>query len=318
MQIASLRVGVVSAAITFATAPLVRKMMIRFNTMDVPNHRSSHTLPTPRGGGLAVLAGYLGAACVRPHPLTVGTAVSALTLTAVGCADDLTTSSGGISPKARLIAQGIAGLASAGNPGVIPHVVASFGTTGVVNIVNFMDGINGITALTALVWGVNAASSHNPELSWIGAATAGAGVGFLPWNAPHAQLFLGDTGSYLLGSIIASGIIRAFAGPERARTTVVIAAPLVPYAADAAQALIRRYRRAEPITEAHREHVYQQLVDHTRLSHFDVASIHAVFATLITFTWRKIDSVPAATAITSLALTVYLTLPATIRLGDDQ
>ncbi|GAB3486415.1 hypothetical protein GCM10027572_04410 [Flexivirga lutea] len=207
----------------------------------------------------------------------------------------------------------MAGLSASSGSSPLISLAASFTTVSVVNAVNFMDGINGITGLTSLVWGLNAACSELSDVAWIGAVTAGAGLGFLPWNAPTARLFLGDSGSYLLGGLMALGIVRTMVRSRRIRESVLIGAPLLPYGVDVAQAIIRRAASGVALTEAHREHVYQQLVDHAGMSHLQVATIHAALASAIAVTWRRVDSPAVATTGAVAMLASYLVLPKCLR-----
>lgn len=151
--------------------------------------------------------------------------------------------------------------------------VAAATTACAVNVFNFMDGINGISALTALVWGLNTALLEEaPKASvTIGAVTAGAALGFLPYNLPRARLFLGDVGSYAFGSAIAAGILRQ----DNPRVRILIASPLIPYVTDVARGLVRKGLKGEPIGAPHRNHFYQQLVDEHGLSHTKVAFLYA-------------------------------------------
>ncbi|NYF97383.1 UDP-N-acetylmuramyl pentapeptide phosphotransferase/UDP-N-acetylglucosamine-1-phosphate transferase [Janibacter cremeus] len=155
------------------------------------------------------------------------------------------------------------------------RVLSGVATAGIVNVTNFMDGINGISSLTGLVWGVNALtlSRTGSDLSIIGALVAGGSTGFLPHNAPRARLFLGDVGSYALGGAFAAGVLSRPSLPERQQA----AAPLLLYGLDAAQALAHRYRTDQPLGVAHRDHVYQQLVD-AGLNQISVALFHAICA----------------------------------------
>lgn len=303
----SLLGGAVSFAMTCATAPAVRQFLVRRGALDVPNHRSSHTTPVPRGGGLACLAGVAtglalaGRRSSIPARVIGGVAV----LTATGLADDAL---GHVHHTTRLAAQSGAGLLIAPTVAAVP--ASAIATAGVVNVVNFMDGINGITGSTAAVWGLATLMTGrkrlDPGLQTLGAVTAGAGLGFLPWNAPHAQLFLGDVGSYLFGGLMAAGIVQA--APHRG-TTWRVAAPLLPYGVDAAQAILGRARRGQPLTEAHRDHVYQRLVDRHGHTHTTVAAIHAVVASAIARAacaenpWLRVTVPP----LLSLA---YISLPA--------
>ncbi len=176
----------------------------------------------------------------------------------------------------------------------------------VVNVVNFMDGINGITALTMLVWGATAllvgAVHGGPELAVIGAATAGAALGFLPWNAPHARLFLGDVGSYLFGALAAGGVLLAATGQA---PVSLILAPLMIFGADTAVTLVKRAIRRAPLTVAHREHTYQRLVHLRRWAHAPVALWAGSASALITVAWATLNTIGSCIA-TTCTLLIYL------------
>jgi len=185
----------VSAVATFVAAPFVRRFMLRQGIVDVPNHRSSHSVPTPRSGGLACLAGVVVALVVAQllsHSVPWVLIGGAVILSAVGFADD----HGGLSVIPRLGAQvavgAVMGYAVGGGWWFL---VAILVVAVSVNGINFMDGINGITSLNVGAWGLTAlvvGSAHNiGGLEVIGAVVAGAALGFLPWNAPVAKLFLG-------------------------------------------------------------------------------------------------------------------------------
>lgn len=269
-----LRRAVTSAAVTYALAPVVRRTMIAAGTLDVPNHRSSHTTPIPRGGGIACLAGAGAALALAPRPVPVRDLAAIGALAAIGFADDRM---GGLPPSPRLLAQTGAGLVCGLRHSPFAAVAGVVLVPGVVNVVNFMDGINGISGSTALVWGALALTGedYSEPARALGAATAGAGLGFLPHNVPQASLFLGDVGSYLLGALMSVALVEAATSPTRA---LRLGAPLLPYAVDAAQAIVRRARRGEPLFEAHREHVYQRLVDEQGVSHTQMSTAHALVA----------------------------------------
>lgn len=300
------RGGAVALAVTMAVAPWVRRHLLRQGVVDVPNHRSSHVNLVPRGGGLACLAGVAGGLATldsgsRPAPRTM-LGIGAIAL--VGLADDRL---GHVRPTTRLAVQCVAGGAFAATKFVSP--LTAVGTAGVVNVVNFMDGINGITGTTAFVWGTNAwmLGRHfdSGELQALGAVTAGAGLGFLPFNVPEAQLFLGDVGSYLFGGTMAAGIAHT---TQRPALMWLVIAPLLPYGLDAAQAVLRRSQQGAPLTEAHREHAYQRLVDSRGLSHTTVATIHATVAATIAVTSRA-QRPWIRFGVTSLLAAGYVALP---------
>lgn len=322
----ALKAGTAAAFTTFAAAPLVRRVMLRAGTLDIPNHRSSHTTPIPRGGGIACVCGAaVGVAAVEltepaaRRRLPAALVAAPLAMAAVGYADDHT---GGLPPLPRLAAQALAGAVTA--TADLPPLVAAAAIVampGLVNVVNFMDGINGITGSTAAVWGVNAylvaQAEKDVTLAVLGAVTAGSGLGFLPWNAPTAKVFLGDAGSYLFGGLFAAGIVAAARGTGARNSTtrwhaaMATSAPLLPYVADAAQAIVRRARARVPLTEAHREHAYQHLVDHVGLSHTSASTVHALTAIATAASSRLHPA--TATASMASAAGAYVAAPFVLR-----
>lgn len=280
----------VASVVTGATVALLLPLLRRRQVMDVPNARSSHAVPVPRGGGVGVVAGVFAAVLVAtlsgmPIPWTVVAVV--LAMACVGFVDDLV----GLSSKVRFAAQVVAGLVvaawlvvdspAARWPAIAFIAVVVVGFAAFVNAFNFMDGINGISALTGVVaGGWFAWVGHDLDLTVLtvlGASTAGACLGFLPWNAPQARVFLGDTGSYALGALIVSLALYAWAqGAE----ILTCCAPLLVYLADTAWALVQRARRGEALAEAHRGHVYQRLVD-SGWSHLPTAAVVAAAAAAV-------------------------------------
>lgn len=300
--------GLVSFATTLVATPFVRSALVNRGSLDVPNHRSSHHSPVPRGGGLACLIGMaLGTATIgRKGGLRPGMVIGTTALAALGLADDQL---GHLHHNIRLAGQAIAGASLA--PSTANMLPVAAGTVGVVNVVNFMDGINGISGSTAAVWGFATLATgrevSDPVLQTVGAVAAGAGLGFLPWNAPVAHIFLGDVGSYLFGGMMAAGIAHASGRPGLMWR---VAAPLLPYGADAAQAILRRARAGESLTEAHRAHVYQRLADQGA-SHSAVAIYHVATAGLIAATFQRC-STATKTLVTAASLATYLASPSLI------
>jgi UDP-N-acetylmuramyl pentapeptide phosphotransferase/UDP-N-acetylglucosamine-1-phosphate transferase len=256
--------GAVVAVLEAVTIPLLRRAAI----IDVPGHRSSHTVPTPRGGGIPIAAGLLVAAALihGANAAVFACAVAAFGL--LGFTEDLR----GLAPRSRLIMQAAVGtmvavvLVSnlAGPAGVLVSLVVlcTVWITGFVNVFNFMDGVNGISAAHALLAGVAYAClgwwQHDGFLVPAGAAVAVSALAFLPWNAGQARVFLGDAGSYALGAALA--ILAAYAVLRRIPVEAALG-PLVLYIADTSWTLQRRIRAGERWLEAHRTHVYQRWCD---------------------------------------------------------
>jgi len=290
--------------VTFALTPVVTASLRRTGRMDVPNARSSHSTAVPRGGGLACAAG-VGAGLAVAHPettaLVYSTFAAVTLLTVVGYLDDHVS----LPSSARLLVQLSSGALVGAPLGVGWAIVASGVFVVLVNCVNFMDGIDGITSATMLGWGLTAmyvAGSHDiPLLGVLGLVTAATALGFLPWNAPRAHVFLGDVGSYLYGGLVASGTVLAI---QAGVSVAVVLAPLTVYLFDVGLTLLRRVRRRAQILDAHREHIYQRLPVEVGLSHVMVTlyitTLNAVIITL--WLWA-----PASLAVvfTAAVLLVY-------------
>ncbi|MDN5794746.1 MAG: hypothetical protein L0H79_03220 [Intrasporangium sp.] len=297
-----------STAATLCAAPFVRALMLHVGVVDVPNHRSSHLQPTPRGGGIACALGVLSGTATGalggwqvPYAAIAG----AVLLAFVGFADDCRT----IDPLPRLLAQVIIG-------GLVGWTIddAWLGITAlvlfptVINAINFMDGINGITGMTMSVWGATMAylgdRNAAQSLTLIGLVTIGSSVAFLPFNAIKAKMFLGDVGSYLYGTLCAAGILIGIL--ERVALPLLLA-PLALYFVDVFLTLVRRLFAGESLTMAHREHVYQQLTARG-LTHLHVAAIVGLSSALISMAWLLLSS-PAAVLLTATVVVAYVLLP---------
>lgn len=309
-----------TAGVTASVLPFLRRRLL-----DRPNARSSHASPTPRGGGVAVLAGIVVAQCVsatlgRPGPVEV--IVPALFLGAVGLVDDFRSLGGLLRLLMQFGASAVLviwiGAVSTGfGLGTVAAVVAVVACAGYVNAFNFMDGINGISGLNAAVCGAWFAflghDQHQPGLVVLGLAVAGAGLGFLPFNAPSARLFLGDVGSYGLGLLIAGMAVMAYQGGASLLFTI---APTLVYIADTGWVLVKRTVAQSPLMEAHREHVYQRLVDVLGWSHVQAAGLTAILAAaLCVLAWaaRSTGLVVPVSIVGAVLVGLYLTAPAAAR-----
>ncbi|MDE1145181.1 MAG: glycosyltransferase family 4 protein [Azospirillaceae bacterium] len=257
----------------------------RRQVMDRPNERSSHTLPTPRGGGLGVVPALLGAWAVTGAfagdmdvlwPVIAAT----LPLAAISWADDLW----GVPPGWRLVAQVLAvAIALTALPsdalvfqGWLPHwldrLVAGLAWVWFVNLFNFMDGIDGISAVETLCLGLGLAAAYFAAgqmgfMSSYALALAGVALGFIAWNWHPAKVFLGDVGSVPLGFLSGWMLLRAAADGLWLPALIL---PLY-YLADASVTLAKRLWRREPVWQAHRQHFYQQAV--RRLGRHDLVAL---------------------------------------------
>ncbi|RYC11526.1 glycosyltransferase family 4 protein [Nocardioides zhouii] len=300
----------------------------RWQIIDVPNARSSHDAPVPRGGGIGVLvgvaAGVLAASLADSTGATDGAGalawvplLVALVMGVLGLVDDMSSLAGGVRLAVQAVVFVVAAWIVAGamsDPPVAAWVFvpcAAFVCVGFVNAFNFMDGVNGISSLNAIVSGLWFAwigtSQDVAGLLVPGLALAGASLGFLPWNAPRARVFLGDVGSYAIGALIA---MMAVVGWSQDVPLALCVAPLAIYVADTAWAIVKRARGGRALMDAHREHVYQRLVD-GGWSHLAAGLTTAGASVLCVLAAVLLQHQPALVALAAMALVaaLYLSLP---------
>ncbi|MBM5785526.1 MAG: glycosyltransferase family 4 protein [Cyanobacteria bacterium K_DeepCast_35m_m1_288] len=242
---------------------------LRRKLLDQPNTRSSHRLPTPRGGGvafvvvasvssgLALLSGQGSAAAALP--------LLAAPLAVVGLLDDrhnlpaswrygvqLFTAALmlGFSPLVQRF-----GLAVASGSWLLLPVLALLviAATAVINFTNFMDGLDGLVAGCMAV--AIGALAIKLSVSWPIWALVGALLGFLLWNWSPAKVFMGDVGSTFLGAVFAALVLQASCWPQ-ALGLLLVATPLF---ADACLCVLRRLMAGQPVFQAHRLHLFQRL-----------------------------------------------------------
>ena len=243
--------------------------------LDQPNHRSSHTSPTPRGGGLALVpvlsVAWAVLAVLGMAPLTVLAVITvALALAALCWRDDR----GGLPVLQRFGAQFLAilvGLLFVPGAGhvfqgllspALDCALTAFVWLWFVNLYNFMDGIDGITGGQTAAIGFGAAfvafvsADPNGGTLPLGLSLGAAALGFLAWNWSPAKLFLGEVGSIPLG-YLTGWLLLGMAGEGHWAPALIL--PLY-YLCDATVTLLRRAARFERIWQAHREHFYQRAV----------------------------------------------------------
>lgn len=254
--------------------PVLLWVLLRGQVLDVPGARSSHDRPVPRGGGAAfvVLAGL--AAVLTPD---AGLLVCLALFGLLGFADDVR----GLGAGLRLGLQAALSVTTVvlvlGAPGTtaraLTWVVAVLFVVAFVNAFNFMDGINAISGLHAVLFGLYYLLVGSvmvvPGLAVLGALLAASGASFLPYNAMHARMFMGDAGSYLLGATSAAACVLCVTATGRPLLAV---APLVPYLVDTGGTLVQRAARRRPLLAPHRDHAYQHLAD-VRQAHLPAALV---------------------------------------------
>jgi UDP-N-acetylmuramyl pentapeptide phosphotransferase/UDP-N-acetylglucosamine-1-phosphate transferase len=309
--------ALVAAIATRALIPVLR----RTGALDRPNERSSHVVPTPLGGGIAVIAVVLlvwlgSAAAGWVTPAVALAALAAGLLAAVCWLDDLQ----GLSPLTRLTAQaaavaiGMVALPETDNAlsqWLGPAIY--FTALGLlwmwwVNLFNFMDGIDGIAGSEAAAIGGGLlllsalGSAVDPSVALLAAAILGAALGFLLWNWSPARIFLGDVGSAPLGYLTGYLLIGLAAS---GRWTAALILPLY-FLADATITLGRRLLRGERIWRAHRQHYYQQAVGRGLGHSVVVKRVAAADLLLIACAWAAENGAAAPALATAVAIVAVL------------
>jgi UDP-N-acetylmuramyl pentapeptide phosphotransferase/UDP-N-acetylglucosamine-1-phosphate transferase len=303
-------------------------MLLHRQVLDRPNARSSHGVPTPRGGGLApvcviVLAWAISVLWGSAAIAVLGALLAAGMLAAVSWIDDLR----GLSPAARLPVQAAAvaiGLAVLAQEPLLPRAVPAaalwLGALGLawmwwVNVVNFMDGIDGIAgsemaaigAGLLLFAGIGVGLDF--EAALLAAPVTGAAIGFLVWNWSPARVFLGDVGSvplgYLTGYLLLSAALRG-------HWRVALILPLY-FLADATITLARRLLRGERVWRAHREHFYQRAVQRGLPHAAVVMRVIAADLVLVGCGWAAENG--AGTAALAIAVVAVVALLAVLAHG---
>jgi len=255
---------------------ILRQYALKKSIIDIPNERSSHSVPTPRGGGVAIVVVFLLALLCLPVLTDVSWAWvvalggSGLLIAVVGFLDD----HGHIAARWRLMAHFFAavwalfwldGKLILQLPGLtielawLVYILAAFFLVWLLNLYNFMDGIDGIASVEAitaclggvLIYWLLGHMSQIPVLLMLTAAVAG----FLFWNFPPARIFMGDAGSGFLGLILGLMAVTAtLVEPQLLWSWLIL---LGIFVVDATWTLFRRLLRGDKVYEAHRSHAYQ-------------------------------------------------------------
>lgn len=264
------------AAVSFILTAGLRRYALARSLLDVPNGRSSHSVPTPRGGGVAIVLSYSAALVVLfgweliSSDVLIAFLGAGATTAVIGFLDDHRH----IAARWRLLAHffaaawgaywlgGLAPFTLFGFPvdlGWIGHLLAVVYLMWMLNLYNFMDGIDGIASLEAitvcfggalLYWG-----SGSAGFAWPAVLLAACVFGFLCWNFPPAKIFMGDAGSGFLGVVLGMASLQAaWVSPALLWGWLIL---LGVFIVDATFTLLRRLFRGDKVYEAHRSHAYQ-------------------------------------------------------------
>jgi UDP-N-acetylmuramyl pentapeptide phosphotransferase/UDP-N-acetylglucosamine-1-phosphate transferase len=288
---------------------------LKKNILDIPNERSSHSHPTPRGGGLAiVISWYIGITILFfTGNLTMNlyfALLSGIVLAGISLIDDIS----GLKPIIRLVAQTITAIFSLillegihpilffGKdiiPTILLYAVTIAGMVWFINLFNFLDGIDGYASFEAITLSSAFYLFTGQDINLILIACV---LGFLIWNRPKARIFMGDVGSTQLGYILI--VLGIYFHNENTLSIIYWLILSAPFWFDATLTLYRRWRNNEKLSQAHRKHIYQRLVQ-AGYSHLHV-DILLLVANLILAVLVFIFSKNGALEIPLLIITVTL------------
>ncbi len=252
------------ALLVFGLISLILRSKFSHRIQDIPNARSLHTTTTPRIGGVALIIGLLVGWAFLFEALTWWLLLPLLALFAVSLVDDIRN----LSVKQRLFIHFgsavlmVIGSGIAGQHGVLLAILVFFLTVWMTNLFNFMDGSDGLAGGMALFgftfYGLAALLNHQLTFALLNFCIAAAAFGFLLFNFPPAKVFMGDAGSIPLGFLVAAmGVWGWQNGTWSAWFPLLVFSPFI---VDTTVTLVKRSRRGLKITEAHRDHYYQRMI----------------------------------------------------------
>lgn len=260
---------------------VLRRYALHRSIIDIPNARSSHSVPTPRGGGVAIVLAFLSClifmvgADLQPSAQLVAMLGSGALIAVIGFMDD----HGHIAARWRLLGHFVASAWVMFWMGGLPALtffgfsidlgwfgvgLAAIYLVWMLNLYNFMDGIDGIASLEAIIACLAMSFIYyltgQHSVIWAPLMLTMSVAGFLYWNFPPARIFMGDAGSGFLGIVLgALSIQAAWAGSEYFFAWLIM---LGVFVVDATFTLIRRLVRGDKVYEAHRSHGYQYASRH--------------------------------------------------------
>ena len=271
-------VFVLLVILSYVGVSFIRRLVLRHQIMDHPKERSSHSLPMPRGGGLAIVVLVLVTSLWFANETDLRRSLIYIVLGAilawVGWRDDIYS----LSPNFRFLVQGLIAVISIlvmgyfrvvripmfgdVDLGIIGIVITFLWIIGMINAYNFMDGIDGMAggvALSAgLCWMVLSSNVHNPFVFWVALSIAASSLGYLGHNWPPAKIFMGDVASTFLGYSFA---VLPLVSADQSGDALTIGTLLMwTVIIDPGATFIGRLLRRENIFSRHRSHLFQRLV----------------------------------------------------------
>jgi UDP-GlcNAc:undecaprenyl-phosphate/decaprenyl-phosphate GlcNAc-1-phosphate transferase len=248
---------IIALAVAVIATPVAAGLAMRLGVVDRPGPLKVQTRPIPYLGGVAVFAGLAGPVAAAQPALLVPLGLALL----LGLADDVAD----MSPRLRLGGEVVIGVAAAmalpdglSVAGAVATVVV---VVGLLNAVNLLDGLDGLATSVAALGAAGFSVVLQGDSRVTAMALAGALLGFLAWNRPPARIYLGDAGSYLVGTGLGLLLALTFVSDDGVATPagalLFVAVPV----ADTTIAIVRRRRARRPLLQGDRGHVYDQLVD---------------------------------------------------------
>jgi Fuc2NAc and GlcNAc transferase len=284
---------------------LVMKSGYKIGLVDIPEERSSHSQPTPKGGGIGILIAFFFASLYLTVSWTFW--LPGLMIALISFWGDKIE----ISPKIRLICQFLlAGtvlwklelnkflpFVNNSETAIVTTVlylalflIFLIFIVGTANLYNFMDGINGLAGITGVIaffflGVVSASNEFSLDYSQLAFGISLATLGFLPFNFPKARVFMGDVGSVLLGFVFGAMVLLV---SKNWHDLLAYSGFIFPFYIDEITTMIERIRKKESLTQAHRQHFYQLLANEMKIPHWKISLGFGILqllisATLITF-----------------------------------
>ena len=275
---ASIIVFFMLVLMSYVSVSYIRRLAVQHQILDHPTERSSHSIPMPRGGGLAIVFLVLAVSLWAANQIEINRSVIYIALGAilalVGWRDDLFS----LPPNYRFLVQGlIATISILGmgyfrvvripligevDLGAVGIVITFLWIIGMINAYNFMDGIDGMAggvAVTAgLGWIILSSNVRNPFVFWVALSIAATSLGFLGHNWPPAKIFMGDVASTFLGYSFA--VLPLLSADQSGDALTIGTLLMWTVIMDTFVTFLRRLVKGENVFSGHRLHLFQQLV----------------------------------------------------------
>jgi Fuc2NAc and GlcNAc transferase len=292
--------------LTYVGVELFRRWSLKRKMLDIPNERSSHSVPTPRGGGLVIFSvsilTFLFYNVVSGTEFYWSYFAGAVIIAVISLIDDVKT----ISPFLRILFHSIAaglvvwclgGFERISIPfygiietGIWGNVIAFFWIVWLINAYNFMDGIDGIAAMQAITagigWSLTGRFLEIQDVEFYGGVLAASALGFLILNWQPAKIFMGDVGSAFLGysfAVLPLFCLKSIKSTGGEANLLWMAVFFVWFFVfDSVFTFFKRLFRGEKVWQPHRQHIYQKMVING-LSHRSVTSIYGTASALLVF-----------------------------------